>query len=126
PLVRVPTPTAEQLRLEACLPQPCPFPPYLGDCHVTVTAERPRLPGAAPMGVVAERPELGGAARPLEPARLVLARLGVGRAHERRDPEPARPGRLQRFESLPDAVVERPFDVARNDGVASGGHEPRL
>src|SRR5919108_237482 len=129
PLVRVPPPTAEERRLEPRLPEPRSLPAdtsrrATGDCHVTVTAGRTGLVRSAPVGVVAERAELRGAARPLEPERLVLAGLGVRRPHERRDAKAARPRRLERLEPTPDAIGERPFDVARDHGVPFlPGHE---
>src|SRR5437588_2194341 len=132
-LVRVPAAAAEERRLESCLTEPCPFPadtsrrPRLGARPVPGTADGARLPRAAPVRVVAERPELGGAARTLQPARLDLARLGVRWAHEGGDPEAGRPRRLERLEACPDAVVERSFDVAGNDGVAFlADHAARL
>src|SRR5439155_22628418 len=122
-LVRVPAAAAEERRLEPRLPEPSPLTADTcrrapGDSHVTASVLRARLLRAAPVGVVAERPELGGPPRPLEPARFVLSRLGVGRAYQSRDPEAARASGLQRFEAGPGAVVERPLDVAGNDGVA--------
>jgi hypothetical protein len=80
------------------------------------------------MGVVTERAELGGAARTLQPEPFVLARAGVRRAHQGRDSEARGTRRGERLEACPDTVVERPFDVAGNDGVAflRGHGAPRL
>ena len=75
------------------------------------------------MGVVAERAERGGLPRPLEERGRVLA---VGRRpQEGGDREAARPLRDQRPVAAPDLIVERSFDVARDDRVAFGaGHVP--
>ena len=69
--------------------------------------------GAREVCVVTERRTVGRLACPREPALVVgLAGLGVGRPHQRRDREPARPALLQLRECGPDSVVERSFDVA--------------
>ena len=77
----------------------------------------PGAAGAAPVRVMPERRERGGDPRPLEPARRRPFAL-VGRPHERRDHKACRATSQESLERRPDGVVQRPLDVARDDGRA--------
>jgi 2-polyprenyl-3-methyl-5-hydroxy-6-metoxy-1,4-benzoquinol methylase len=72
------------------------------------------------MRVVTKRPKGGGLTRPREPEQLVLAGGRVGWAEQRRDLEAAGPPGLQARKGRPGAIVQGPFDVARDDGVPFG------
>ena len=115
-LVHVPAAAAEEPRLEPALAQPRAFVPH---------ARRPgrRRSGAPARGPpqcvwMAERPVRGRVARAGEPERLALARVGSGGRIERGDREARRavaPGGRQKRRQA--SVVERPFDVAGDDGT---------
>jgi hypothetical protein len=66
--------------------------------------------------VLAEWASGRGFPRAIDPAGLVLPRRSVGRPHQRRDREAAGPASLETREQRPDAVVQGPLDVARDDG----------
>ena len=91
-LVHVPAAAAEERGARPCSRSHSPSrrtrspasPPPRSDCWPCVGRRRP-------VRVVAERPVRGRLARPLEPDRLVLAGLGIGRPQQRRDPEAAGP-----------------------------------
>src|SRR6185436_10249509 len=113
--VGLPAAAAEERRREPALAEPRSL---ARDPLAWLAAGRTGVRGAREVRVVAERALRGGRPGPLEPRRLVvLTGRRVGRAHQRRDPDAARWTFLERGECGPDAVVERSFDVARDDCV---------